>query len=213
MKTKERPILFSGPMVRAILEGRKTQTRRVINFKRLSSIRRGRLFYSPPFKSWAIANTADYGTHIDEHVVLVNCPYGDRGDRLWVRETWGESGHNRFEYRASPADGTDFRSVSRWRPSIHMPREASRITLEITDVRVQRLQDISDEDAMAEGGYEWNYGFCHSKETGTHETPRGSFRALWASINGADSWAANPWVWAISFSSVPLGDEREQSQP
>lgn len=203
MKTKERPILFSGPMVRAILEGRKTQTRRVINFARLSSIRRGRLFYSVPLKSWAIASATDYGTHIDEFVELVKCPYGDIGDRLWVRETFCES----YEQQCADAAGmtntsgkywdyrADFENPGRgWRPSIHMPRGASRITLEITYVRVERLQDISEADAIAEGCKAWK-GVPGDGEMSAVE----AFRRLWESINGADSWKANPWVWVVSF--------------
>lgn len=171
---KERPILFSAPMVRAILAGTKTQTRRVAKPKR------------------SIEPMTD------------ECPYGEPGDRLWVRETWNSFDGWAGYYYAADYEGWGIGSDDdpdhvpdhevRWRPSIHMPRAASRITLEITDVRVERLQDISDADLECEGLQETiDAGIDHDG------TPRDAWRALWSSINGAESWAANPWVWAIEF--------------
>ena len=170
---KERPILFSGPMVRAILDGSKTQTRRV-------------------------AKEFDEMPNLDGILQRFprqnGCPHGAPGDRLWVRETWA---HERdgtgcpddtgVLYRATDPGWDDEGTGLRWRPSIFMPRIASRILLEITDVRVQRLQEISDEDARAEG-YDRSHAF-----------PREWFALLWERINGTGSWHANPWAWAITF--------------
>lgn len=161
---KERPILFSGPMVRAILDGRKTQTRRVVK------PRQGML---------------------DDWTGLP-CPYGKPGDRLWVRETcYFEQPHGEVIYRADPGSekalDPEFTGL-RWRPSIHMPRWASRITLEIVNVRVERLQDIRVDDARAEGV--------------TAKWPVHGFRNLWQSINGFGSWDANPWVWVVEFRNM-----------
>ncbi len=188
---KERPILFSAPMVRAILAGTKTQTRRVVK--------------DPGLPCATDAQQRDCIRR------AIGCPYGQPGDRLWVREAWGvyDQGFDTAEesafvvYRAD----TDRPDPKRWRPSIHMPRWASRITLEITDVRVQRLQDISEADADAEvfGG-----GFPHvvlpelfpdADAAGGLSIPE-CFRVLWESINGAGSWETNPWVWALTFHRV-----------
>lgn len=170
----ERPILFSAPMVRAILDGTKTQTRRVVKNKP---------YTGEPAK----------------------CPYGAAGDFLWIREKWQRlrdaAGRQIVEYCAGPFL-LDVETHKRWHPSIHMPRWASRITLEVTGVRVERLQDISESDAIAEGiernvfNDEWSgYGQFH----GAALTPKGSYRALWESINGPGSWDANPWVWVVEF--------------
>lgn len=147
---KERPILFSAPMVNAILAGRKTQTRRVVK----------------PLPSWQVHSVCDPNGAADPWAVwfhypdtdrvghLRACPYGVPGDRLWVRETFsylGKKGRGPIAYRANTSDGERVRVDSPWHPSIHMPRWASRLTLEITEVRVQRLQEISEEDAIAEG--------------------------------------------------------------
>lgn len=224
----ERPILCSAPMVRALLAGRKTQTRRVVK---------------PGMYIWE-GQSEDDCEHIYQHdprfgekcAKLVPCPYGAPGDRLWVRETW------RTEELADGTDGVRFpdgafcacentpevgdawgsqhsaKSARRgtvWRPSIHMPRWASRITLEVTGVRVERLQDISEEDARAEGaqvvpfypddGFPLSDGWTHVGDDGKcvlYTSARDSFRSLWESINGADSWAENPWVWVVSFKRV-----------
>jgi hypothetical protein len=227
----DRPILFSAPMVRAILAGTKTQTRRLV--KPLTA---DRLTHCPGFLESL------------EGVPLSQ--YGQPGDRLWMRETWRyadwtEEGEPHIEYAA---DGTrtliedfpeewagrlmdtwvalsdpinfdiDQRAADRrWRPSIHMPRWASRITLNITDVRVERLHGISQADAMAEGiapeGDEWRDYMMPSTQICL--TPRGSFETLWSSINGAESWEANPWVWVVEFERASLSDAaiKEASQP
>jgi hypothetical protein len=195
-----RPILFGGPMVRAILAGRKTQTRRVIRYAHADGLG---LWTAPPL-----------GGYFAEHVFgacyakLAPCPYGVPGDRLWVREAWadhvGPFGESRFAlYRA---DGDE--RAGPWRPSIFMPRWASRITLEVTAVRVERLQQISEEDAKAEGmefDGTWWLGGTHPVK-GTLQcwpTAAKAFERGWDSINGKRApWDANPWVWAIAFRSA-----------
>lgn len=205
----ERPILFSAPMVRAILNGSKTQTRRVVKLKPWHQIEErddGTLW------PWMYDSDRD-GDH------WLPCPYGQPGDKLWVREAhWWfrderdpETGYyppaltiEDVKYRA---DGNAARRA--WRPSIHMPRWASRITLEVTGVRVERLQDISEADAVAEGiervvvGEGWRrYDPSHAVEAAglvPCETARASFRSLWQSINGPGSWEANPFCWVVQF--------------
>jgi len=219
---KERPILFSGPMVRAILGGSKTQTRRAIKPQpeMLDSgdcrVRINRDWHTGP---------ADYLTL--DVMPRFACPYGQPGDRLWVREAF--SGPHCMERTdecpALPpgqwpveseiwywADGGPTHGDwTRPRPSIHMPRWASRITLEITDVRVERLRDISEEDAMAEGCDAPLYvadGLGNQvppdRETLSSAYPSSKhwFSCLWESINGTDSWSANPWIWVVEFKRI-----------
>jgi hypothetical protein len=189
---KERPILFSAPMVRALLDGSKTQTRRVVNHRHLAQIdlQRG-------------GCTANWSKPM---------PYGQPGDRLWVRENGWErpertpkmmrEGADTWEPYYFDADGLtdqDSEDFKAWgfkrRPSIHMPRTASRINLEITRVRVERLQDISERDAMAEG-------VKNSLHLPGGRFARENFEHLWWSINGEGSWEANPWVWVVEFKRV-----------
>lgn len=188
---KERPILFSAPMVRALLDGAKTQTRRVVKATG-RALRHGGGDPTPRPASGRLIYR-DNGAWDDSPLVTVPiaaCPYGQPGDRLWVRETWGPCDGG-FCYRADePSGSTAKPDDGRWHPSIHMFRVASRITLEISDVRVQRLQDISGSDAVAEGVY------ARLPDNGIAQC---EFADLWRSINGADSWAANPWVWVVSF--------------
>ena len=184
---KERPILFSAPMVRAILSGAKTQTRRVVKDKHDVA-------------------ALDFGER-------VRCPYGAPGDRLWVRATWRPDFMRPSQRRAFyRADVVEEAVTKAWRPSIHMPRWASRITLEVTGVRVERLHDITPSDAIAEGvergpePLEYMAGTAGWKDyerPGRCEAnPASSFASLWRSINGAKSWAANPWVWVVEFKRV-----------
>jgi len=217
---KERPILFSAPMVRAILDGRKIQTRRVL--------KPGKFVLPSGDDDWsyngfALVRDHDGGTSFHP---LPFCPYGEPGDRLWVKEAfrlradqdhkppsqdylksgaWHEATGN-GETPSGCGGG-----IGRLRSSIHMPRWASRIDLEITDVRVQRLQDITIADAMAEG-IPQTAGEAHAaglydmtKEPG-HEwdnrTSVENYARLWDQINGAGSWEANPWVWALTFRRV-----------
>ncbi len=204
---KERPILFSGPMVRAILEGRKTVTRRVM--KPQPDFLGSMVDPNTPFK------TLDAGLH-----ARITCPYGEPGDRLWVREAWAADAQvdaiaphdlSQGEPIWYPADlsvrqtGCSMLSKGRGRPSIHMPRWASRILLEITAVRVERLQDISEEQALAEGvrGEPCDHARQACADIGCWgDTAKGAFGFLWESLNGEGSWAANPWVWVVEFKRV-----------
>lgn len=206
---KERPILFNTEMVRAILDGRKTQTRRVINFGKLSNIKRGRLFYSKTFDSWAIE---DKGPSPEADITLVNCPYGKVGDKLWVRETFAVGsvvGAENDEWYLSQCKGENNFIPKEycirndigvedviWKPSIFMPRKASRITLEIQNIRVERLQDITLEDAREEG--------INPKEIGSDYEGIKAFEKLWNSINESKGkgWNENPWVWVVEFKKV-----------
>jgi hypothetical protein len=220
--TREKPILFSGPMVRAILDGKKTQTRRVVKLKN------GDMMIGAPSVVKCTEEQDERGHTFfgfaseDE---LYPCPYGQPGDRLWVREAWTPDHadfypHFRTCYRADGGfeyerneRGEVYSSESkrwypfRWRPSIHMPRWASRITLEITSVRVERLQEISEADAQAEGGEpgcltcgencidRGGCGYCRPAY-------RDSFAYLWMELNGRESWDVNPWVWVIEFRRI-----------
>ncbi|MBW2958933.1 hypothetical protein JGZ96_015690 [Hafnia paralvei] len=219
--SKERGMIFNSEMVRAILSGQKTQTRRIV--KNVSSD--SCMTLKEPSK-----NRDGIYTHVMDAPEHGLCPFGAVGDRIWVRETWGVVSHELDEDgRIQPwnpdrpataiqempfgngyysghaiyaADG-DFTwgdddgyedERSYWKPSIHMPRAASRILLEITDVRVERLNDISEEDAKAEGV---------SPPARTITPPEAVYRVvfgeLWRSIYGDENWEKNPWVWCISF--------------
>lgn len=188
---KERPILFSGPMARAILDGTKTQTRRIVKPFPPEAVSS---FYRP----FATEPNNWHGYGGDAIRWYGSCPYGQPGgDRLYVRETWAAShAYDHLPPHLIPRSArihyaaTEERGGLLWRPSIHMPRWASRITLEITDVRVERLQDISEADSIAEG-------VIHNPLLATNS--RESFMHLWGRINGPRSWDANPWVWAITF--------------
>jgi hypothetical protein len=215
---RERPILFSAPMVLALLAGRKGQTRRVVKLKKEPS------------------RIGAFGPIVDERTVW--CPYGVPGDRLWVREAWRVGakldGSNATQIEKSAEDagfgcgpgrpacpiryeadqhavrwGADdmrcFGELGRLRSSRFMPRWASRITLEITGVKVERVQDISEEDARAEGVVPHFVMDAADFIAGKRLEPgtcRKGFEVLWKDINGPESWNANPWVWAISFRRV-----------
>ena len=208
---KERPILFSGAMVRAILNGTKTQTRRIMkpqpelyhqNKPDQNKLVQWSWSSKDPRTPVYWCEDAEHNSKWWDFWDSGYSPYGNPVDRLWVRETWAISGWYknpaggdplpRYEYRAFPADGTDFRCVSSWKPSIHMPRVASRLTLEIVSVRVERLQDISAEDAIAEGMPLDDAVYDYSR--------------LWEKINGAGSWEQNPWVWVVEFKKLETPD-------
>jgi len=176
---KERPILFSGPMVRAILEGRKTQTRRVVRWPERE----------PSGPEIISGNPGSY--YVGEWEV--RCPYGVPGDRLWVRETFARSESHGILY---PADDPTVRYELKCKPAIHMPRAACRLVLEVTAVRVERLQGISLADIEDEG------------YPGPSQPPSGPYLQwysdLWDSINAKRApWASNPWVWVVSFRRLP----------
>lgn len=192
----ERGILFSAPMVRAILEGTKTQTRRVV------TVRRGEVpgEFSPEIEDQM------RGQHIDSLAAVgIRCPFSV-GQRLWVRETWrkSEGGSGEIIYAASVSD-YERREKGPWRPSIFMPRSASRIDLEVTEVRVQRVQEIGEPDAVSEGiaccvdGHRWYAPGGKIR----HNAPSHAFHSLWDSINGKRApWASNPFVWCLTFRRV-----------
>lgn len=186
---KERPIIFKAEMVRAILEGRKTQTRRVVKF----------------------------GKHpngsTNNHAPLCACPHGIPGDRLWVREaTWECVDNNdRLHYVADGPSPESGRRHYKKRPSIYMPRACSRIDLEITGVRVERLNDISEEDALREGAYEY-WGGLPDDEACHICSHKAAFAHLWESINGPGSWDKNPWVWVIEFEQPNIATKGDSDE-
>lgn len=209
---KERPILFSAPMVRAILEGRKTVTRRAIKVQ-------PHIDASGNFCVGSSNYGQDgYGKPVTKHFVNDCCPYGKPGDRLWVRETFIDLRGTGVEHRPDPngplqryAYAADCRPGShsdearkdfglKYKPSIHMPRAACRILLEITEVRVERLQDISRADIRAEGLQ------CPPELASDDVSPNyrdwypAAWRELWESTGG--DWNANPWVWVVEFKRV-----------
>lgn len=205
----DRPILFSAPMVKALLEGRKTQTRRIIKPQPPIDVVRHCWYHAPLY-----GFTRDHDVTGNWHVVRL---LAERGDRLWVREAWKP--YSTFDHlppREMPpsrvfylADETYSPSGSRGRPGIHMPRWASRLTLTVTDVRVERLQDISEEDARAEGcPVSWDgkpYDPPPPEVDSWQGYGRASFCLLWSKINGPGSWESNPWIVAYSF-TVHIGN-------
>lgn len=220
---RERPCLMNAPMVRATLAGTKTQTRRLVKAQQ----------FPAPFHERAL----DVGVDVALREMYLEGRWGERpfphgapGDRLWVRETWGQADSSYDEwdflrgkprphlpviYRATWGDDDE---ETFWRPSIHMPRWASRITLEITGIRVERLQDITEEDAMAEGAVFVDHGLDQWRQQrpgwsmDPAEAARGweyclgtartAFGNLWVSVYGPKSWQQNPWVWVVSFKRV-----------
>ncbi|MBZ1846738.1 hypothetical protein KFB38_23410 [Klebsiella pneumoniae] len=217
---KERGVIFNGEMVRAILHGRKTQTRRIMKPQPEPCPRGGHWWPSNVFKTMLhVEDEMQNGKGGWGGLVGDACPFGDVGDRIWVRETWAEAGASAPDlklYRANYPEHVPsiYENVPpaeeiRWTPSIHMPRTASRILLEITDVRVERLNAISEEDAEAEGiDMEALYDSqdCYDCIADHNMTGRptvtGAFKYLWESIYGAENWLANPWVWVIEFKRV-----------
>lgn len=218
---KERPILFSAEMVRAILEGRKTQTRRVIKLPKDRGVwepstvggggtfRIGKSGQKIPVPEMAcIWNTTTGKTLIS--------PYGQPGSRLWVRECFRPAlsdSHECFSYKADykyqcgKAMPEGPKGFLKWKPSIHMPRRASRITLEITGIHVERLNEISEGDCWDEGLEAWlandkNLPKYEDGTPGKYISEKHAFRALWESVNGPESWAANPFVWVIEFRRI-----------
>lgn len=235
---KERGMIFNGEMTRAILDGRKTQTRREVKLNL-------DIACLATTYDWATSLAANHYQGLTEEqiqqkaeslrgvihpVILGNgqmvsiiCPHGKPGDRIWVRETFCPvddtqyGGEKWVDYRATPKfeeshpagwdSAPNDAEALKWRPSIHMPRWASRILLEITDVRVERLNAISQEDAQAEGMEltGWRPTYSDPDSGGEVMTPYDNFAELWSSIYGDESWKANPWVWVISFKRVEGG--------
>ncbi|EOL9362774.1 hypothetical protein ACNAAH_000349 [Escherichia coli] len=228
----ERGMIFNAEMVRALLSGRKTQTRRIMKVQPESN-QLGLLLITDSTKHsdigkyhWAESNAT--GNHVRSK--LFSCPFGAVGDRIWVRETWSSDFANyypndRVWYAADNNRRLDIEVVDgvrgiyspesdvhvpfRWQSSIHMPRWASRILLEITDVRVERLNAISEEDARAEGIIDGGCLNCGEPEPCGCANPEpdatDAFAYLWQSIYGQENWNANPWVWVISFERIEGG--------
>ena len=209
---RELPIRYQASMVRAVLDGNKMQTRRIVKDQSDMEFDANDSTYGPYWRS--------YATEAHGEDAKVCCPYGKPGDRLWVQEAWRvSSAHNYLPPSQLPTGLTvEYLADSpgmfggKTRPSIHMPRWASRITLEVTGVRVQRLQDISEADAQAEGitelplqagqpGAWWSASPVHPALHG--RTPIDAFRLLWESIYGQGSWHDNPMIWAITFKLIP----------
>ncbi|HIE5513003.1 TPA: hypothetical protein ACXNQL_002243 [Stenotrophomonas maltophilia] len=214
--SQERPILFNGAMVRAILSGQKTQTRRVLKQATGPSLSVDMSEDSPGVAelSWLLG--AGPGHDVEEDIARVPCPFGKPGDRLWVRESFTDLRGTGIEHRPDPAGPLQRYAYAadtlpgsngdrarkdygiKWRPSIHMPRQACRMVLEVTDVRVERLQAICEADAIAEGAQakedpsdlRWQHYVPHAR----------GFIDLWNSTGG--DWASNPWVWVVSFKVV-----------
>lgn len=237
---KEHPILFQTDMVQAILQGRKTMTRRLFNpqpmdcgelhkqYTEASWKNEPANFVESITKGFWYCQYCGNGVRLGDYNPGIKCPYGTVGDVLWVRETWNER-NGEYAYKASPdlfkktnwfkeirsaykiANLPTPDDVLKWKPSIFMPRVASRITLKITNIKVERVQDISEEDAIKEGVFNmidkdgnynvyWDYikkspikGFLTAKE---------SFRSLWISINGQESWDSNPFCWCVEFEKI-----------
>lgn len=201
-ETRERPILFSGPMIRAILDGTKTMTRRVMKPQPEIYTRPGPVFGDAQLVRWN--NRVDTPLVIFPGAMRTKCPYGKAGDSLWCRETWhlwGPPERQFVDYRATCPDADQLS----WKPSIHMPRAYSRISLEIVSVRVERVQDISEADAVAEGVPFEGIAICRGNE---RPDPRPVFARLWNAINGPRGygWDVNPFVWVIEFKQVPIGN-------
>jgi hypothetical protein len=221
---KEHPILFSTPMVQAILEGRKTQTRRICKHQH-----------------WTHSELTDVNINkrIQKVDRNVSCPYGQPGDLLWVREKFAKTMGvfepeicysffaDDFHWSWQPGDvphgklscqwhDADLSKEVKWKPSIHMPKAAARIWLEITEVKVERVQDISEEDAIAEGIIpllassmqlktqgQLYFDYTKPKQIFNEGIPPfWSFNSLWCSINGGESWDANPWVWVVKYKVI-----------
>jgi hypothetical protein len=207
-----RPILFSGPMVRAILDGRKTQTRRYVKHQEL-------IEFDEENGEFIFAHSRKCPNYCDYACGGLICPYGQVGQRLWVRETFCRSRNNTF-YRCDGSNAKfkpnelseewdwDRGCGERWTPSIHMNRHHSRITLEITGVRIERLNEISEDDAYAEGALKIEADGTVTNLEGVNyyklrsDESRSCFMQLWQSINGEGSWALNPWVWVVKFKRV-----------
>jgi hypothetical protein len=208
---KEKPILFNGDMVRAILSGNKTQTRRVIKDTGFYAI-------DERFHGEDVVNR-------EVEAIVNTCKFGKVGDQLWVRETFidllgtgidGNTPHsNRYAYREATPSGSYGDECRKdyglkWNPSIFMPRAASRIQLEITGIRVERLNDISEEDAIREGAESLIADNVTEQDKALLDLPlydignpyRNGYALLWESINGAGSWAANPYVWVVEFKVI-----------
>lgn len=210
------PILFQQEMVKAILAGLKTETRRIIKPQPIPEDVKMPVpvkdFVNQLKKKENLGYDRISTSGTSKGFYLPKCPYGQHGDILWVRENymavtshWEGKEEHGYAYQASDKDWGKF---AKWKPSIHMPKEACRIFLLLKEVKVERLQDISENDAIAEGVSEirwsqdvWKFPVYVSRELTNHSTdiPASNFASLWQSINGASSWYQNPWVWVLKY--------------
>lgn len=201
---KERPILMTPDNAQKCHDGTKTQTRRVIKPQPLH------ISWFEDQSGWCARVREDTGSAEHPAYVMVPCPYGVVGDQLWVREAFclcGDEGSKKPLYRGQCEEYPSLKPI--WKPSIHMPRWACRTVLEITDVRVERLQEIGEEDAIAEGVTRIDHGrayyFSAMRDDPDYRNwvdPTDAYKELWESINGAGLWAQNPWVWVVAFRKV-----------
>lgn len=209
---RERPMIFSAPMIRALQAGTKTQTRRLAKFRPraeglnllFSGLRAGHYHTGTPEQGWVLSSR-DGAMLWNDRTYPLKCPHGNVGDRLWVKETWARltgNGH-RFVYRADgdppmTCGGTEPVQNMKWTSPLFLPRSLSRFTLELTDVRVERLWDITEEDAKAEG--------LQCGHLFGNDAHRRSFAHLWDLLNAKRGfpWSANPWIWRISFRRVEV---------
>jgi hypothetical protein len=207
--TKESPIIFNTEMVRAITEGRKTQTRRVIKKQAdetVDKIERAAILDGTNRERFMYQN---YG---EERAEAISCPYGQKGDLIWVRESFCQPDDTLlYFYKSESSDP----GAIKWKTSIHMPKNAARIWLRVKDVRIERVKGISEADAIAEGIEKvgeitqnfkkvMNYYKHYTDKTVDGAYPIDSFRSLWHSIIGPESWEANPWIWVIEFEVLSL---------
>lgn len=213
---RERPILMTPENAQKCFDGTKTQTRRLNGLEEVNACKH---WDYPQMQARGVAVFLDssqanpYNNALD-----VKCPYGVVGDRLWVREAWAWPGEESYLYKGSPADAGLVEEWKKdpnccqvkWSPSIHMPRWACRTVAEITEVRVERLQDISEEDVIAEGVKRIAHGrngdyYSAFRDEPHHDNwidPVDAYKELWESINGKGSWERNDWVWVVSFKKV-----------
>lgn len=214
---KHIPILYSTAMVQAKLEKRKSQTRRLNGLDKINA--------SP--NEWEFVRFFDgYAKFTEKHNALnevyVKCPYGQPGDVLWVRESWRSMGFDTdknsmlIQYKDESHhwvvmnEGYPLFAQKKWKPSIHMPKAACRMWDMVKGVRVERLQDISEKDAMAEGIIEVSsFVFAYEKQNpkGHYSHASLAYKYLWQSLNGADSWNANPWVWVVEFEPCAMPED------
>jgi hypothetical protein len=220
---KERPILFNGEMVRAILDGRKTQTRRIVAEKLLQHTYDCAMNPTTSLRGTPLCPIQDPGgspgqmiQYPKQEAIESCCPFGKPGDFLWIRETWkpdpswgqGQvrtpllSEGDNILYKSTLPENHAKASWCNWRPSIHMPRWASRITLKIANVRMERLNEISEDDAWAEGCQQGNPALPGMEGW---DCAKDWYADLWESINGKGSWDLNPYVWGIEFKRVEVG--------
>lgn len=215
MPGRDRPILFKGEMVRAIIDGRKTQTRRLVTLPKRRSLKGEGMEWVKSIHQDGGGNWIAWSTDAPDIAEFTKkaypngegfpCPYGIPGDRLWVREKWLQTESGDIVFWADCKDDDNFLigdgENHNWKPSIFMRRAISRLTLEITDVRVERLQDITDDDCFAEG---------IAAAGDALGNPRAPYRDLWDAINGKRApWISNPFVWVISFTRLDLASQEQ----